>query len=89
MKRRNQRQWAPIPPTAPGSYYAINGLGPNRQDPLQANNVMAPWVLNMPPILKSPFAVPFYINELNMGKRQAIPAPYGNGCGSGELLCLF
>ena len=82
IKNKMSNNWAPLPPTAPGSCYPVNGLGPNRQDPLQANNIMAPWVLNMPPILKSPFAIPYYISELNLGRRNAIPAPYNNGCGN-------
>lgn len=77
-----RQSWAPVAVSHNADFYPTNGLGPNRQDYLQSGNHMAPWVLNMPPILKSPFALPFYINQMNLGKRSAIPAPYGNNCPS-------
>lgn len=70
----------PIPPA--GMFYPENGLAPNRIDPLQINNVMAPWVPTRPPVLQSPYPVPYYVTELVMGKRSAIPAPFGNTCGN-------
>lgn len=81
-------KYYPVPPPPPGLLYPENGLSPNRQDPLQANNFMAPWTINRPPILQSPYPVPYYINELNMGLRSAIPAPFQNTCGNRELSSL-
>ena len=75
-----------VPPPPPGVLYPENGLAPNRQDPLQAHNVMAPWVVNRPPVIQSPFPVPYYVNEMNLGRRSAIPAPYGVGCGNRKFL---
>lgn len=75
-----------VPPPPPGVVYPENGLAPNRQDPLHMHNVMAPWVVNRPPVLQSPFPVPYYVNELNLGKRTAIPAPYGVGCGNRKFI---
>lgn len=85
VRRRKISDQYPAPP--PGLFYPENGLSPNRQDPLQANNIMAPWVVNRPPILQSPYSVPYYVNELNLGKRTAIPAPYSNNLGGNSTVC--
>lgn len=69
----------------PSPIRPINGLSLNRQDPLQVNNIMAPWRVNMPPSLQSPYPVPHYINEITMGLRSSVPAPYGNGFGASEF----